>query len=92
MAQIVMPTYKPSPTAIKFHMSDEFVRGVIAGVGTGKSVMMIQELLRRGFNQAPGPDGVRRTRMGLVRSTYPNLRLTTIKTFSEWVPPILAPV
>nr|DAD79589.1 MAG TPA: Large subunit terminase [Podoviridae sp. ct53O25] len=92
MAQIVMPTYKPSPTAIKFHTSDEFVRGVIAGVGTGKSVMMIQELLRRGFSQAPGPDGVRRTRMGLVRSTYPNLRLTTIKTFSEWVPPLLAPV
>lgn len=92
MAQIVMPTYKPSPTAIKFHKSDEFVRGVIAGVGTGKSVMMIQELLRRGFDQAPGPDGVRRTRMGLVRSTYPNLRLTTIKTFSEWVPPLLAPV
>ena len=92
MAQIVMPTYKPSPTAIKFHTNDEFVRGVIAGVGTGKSVMMIQELLRRGFSQAPGPDGVRRTRMGLVRSTYPNLRLTTIKTFSEWVPPLLAPV
>lgn len=92
MAQIVMPTYKPSPTAIKFHTSDEFVRGVIAGVGTGKSVMMIQELLRRGFDQAPGSDGVRRTRMGLVRSTYPNLRLTTIKTFSEWVPPLLAPV
>lgn len=92
MAQIVMPTYKPSPTAIKFHTSNEFVRGVIAGVGTGKSVMMIQELLRRGFNQDPGADGVRRTRMGLVRSTYPNLRLTTIKTFSEWVPPLLAPV
>ena len=92
MAKIVMPTYKPSPTAIKFHTSNEFVRGVIAGVGTGKSVMMIQELLRRGFDQAPGPDGVRRTRMGLVRSTYPNLRLTTIKTFSEWVPPLLAPV
>ena len=54
--------------------------------------MMIQELLRRGFDQAPGPDGVRRARMGLVRSTYPNLRLTTIKTFSEWVPPLLAPV
>lgn len=92
MAQIVMPTYNPSRTAVEFHNSDHFVRGVIAGVGTGKSVMMIQELLRRGFNQDPGADGVRRTRMGLVRSTYPNLRLTTIKTFSEWVPPLLAPV
>ena len=92
MAQIVMPTYNPSRTAVKFHNSDHFVRGVIAGVGTGKSVMMIQELLRRGFNQDPGADGVRRTRMGLVRATYPSLRTTTVKTFSQWVPPLLSPV
>lgn len=92
MAQIVMPTYNPSRTAVEFHNSDHFVRGVIAGVGTGKSVMMIQELLRRGFNQDPGADGVRRTRMGLVRATYPSLRTTTVKTFSQWVPPLLSPV
>ena len=92
MAQIVMPTYNPSRTAVEFHNSDHFVRGVIAGVGTGKSVMMIQELLRRGFNQDPGADGVRRTRMGLVRATYPSLRMTTVKTFSQWVPPLLSPV
>ena len=92
MAQIVMPTYNPSRTAVEFHNSDHFVRGVIAGVGTGKSVMMIQELLRRGFNQDPGADGVRRTRMGLVRATYPSLRITTVKTFSQWVPPLLSPV
>lgn len=92
MAQIMMPTYNPSRTAVEFHNSDHFVRGVIAGVGTGKSVMMIQELLRRGFNQDPGADGVRRTRMGLVRATYPSLRTTTVKTFSQWVPPLLSPV
>lgn len=92
MAQIVMPTYNPSRTAVEFHNSDHFVRGVVAGVGTGKSVMMIQELLRRGFNQDPGADGVRRTRMGLVRATYPSLRTTTVKTFSQWVPPLLSPV
>lgn len=92
MSQIVMPQYNPSPTAVKFHNDDSFVRGVIAGVGTGKSVMMIQELLLRGFAQDPGADGVRRTRFGLVRATYPSLRTTTVKTFSQWVPPLLAPV
>lgn len=92
MSQIVMPMYNPSPTAVQFHTDDSFVRGVVAGVGTGKSVMMIQELLRRGFQQDPGPDGVRRTRMGLVRATYPSLRTTTVKTFIQWVPPLLAPV
>ena len=87
-----MPMYNPSATAVQFHTDDSFVRGVVAGVGTGKSVMMIQELLRRGFQQDPSSDGVRRTRMGLVRATYPNLRTTTVKTFSHWVPPLLAPV
>ena len=92
MSQIVMPTYNPSRTAVAFHNSDHFVRGVVAGVGTGRSVMMIQELLRRGFAQDPGVDGVRRTRFGLVRATYPSLRTTTVKTFSQWIPPLLSPV
>lgn len=92
MAIITMPTYEPSPTAIAFHNDDSFVRGVVAGVGTGKSVMMIQELLRRGFDQAPGPDGVRRTRFGIVRATYPMLKSATVKTYNQWVPELLAPV
>ena len=92
MSQIVMPMYNPSPTAVEFHKDNSFVRGVVAGVGTGKSVMMIQELMLRGFAQDPGPDGVRRTRFGLVRATYPSLRTTTVKTFSQWIPPLLAPV
>lgn len=92
MARITMPMYNPSPTAILFHNDETFVRGVVAGVGTGKSVMMIQELLRIGFIQAPGPDGVRRSRMGIVRATYPSLRTTTVKTYEYWVPPLLAPV
>ncbi len=92
MSQIVMPQYNPSPTAMEFHKDNSFVRGVVAGVGTGKSVMMIQELMLRGFAQDPGPDGVRRTRFGLVRATYPSLRTTTVKTFSQWIPPLLSPV
>lgn len=92
MSQIVMPMYEPSPTALLFHNDNRFVRGVVAGVGTGKSVMMIQEMLRRGFDQAPGPDGVRRTRFGIVRATYPSLRTTSVKTYKQWVPELLAPV
>lgn len=92
MTQIVMPKYNPSLTAQAFHRDNSFVRGVLAGVGTGKSVMMIQELILRGFQQAPSADGVRRTRFGLVRATYPSLRTTTVKTFSDWVPPLLSPV
>lgn len=92
MSVITLPMYNPSPTAVKFHHDDTFVRGVVAGVGTGKSVMMIQDLLKIGFNQSPGPDGVRRTRFGVIRATYPSLRTTTIKTYEYWIPPLIAPV
>lgn len=92
MTQITMPMYHPSKTGKAFHLDRSFVRGVIAGVGTGKSVMMIQELLYIGYNQAPGPDGIRRSRFGIVRATYPSLRTTTVKTYEYWVPPLLAPV
>ncbi|MFN0042233.1 MAG: TerL [Alphaproteobacteria bacterium] len=44
------------------------------------------EILRRAGEQAPGPDGVRRSRWAVVRNTYPELRTTTIKTWHQWVP------
>lgn len=92
MSQIIMPQYNPSPTGKRFHWDNSFVRGVVSGVGTGKSVMMIQDLVSRGYNQAPGPDGVRRSRFGIVRATYPSLRTTTVRTYEYWIPPTLAPV
>ncbi len=74
-----------------FHSGDHFVRGVVAGAGTGKSVMMIRATASW-VAQDPGVDGVRRTRFGLVRATYPSLRTATVKTFSQWIPPLLSPV
>lgn len=84
--------YVPSPTALKFHTDKSFIRGVIAQPGSGKSVMMIQELLWIGYNQAPDQFGVRNSRFAIIRATYPALRTTTIKTYSQWVPPLIAPV
>ena len=42
------------------------------------------EVIRRAHMQAPGPDGVRRTRWAIVRNTYGELRSTTIKTWRAW--------
>lgn len=89
----IQSTYIPSPTGLKFHTAKEFfTRGMVAQPGSGKSVAMIQELLWIGLNQAPDQMGVRRSRFAIVRATYPSLRTTTIKTFEQWVPPIIAPV
>ena len=46
--------------------------------------------MRRASQQAPGPDGLRRTRCAVVRNTMRQLVDTTIKTFLDWIPSGLA--
>lgn len=76
----------PGPVARAFMMSDAFVRGIRGPYGSGKSVACCMEILRRAGRQAPGADGLRRTRWAVVRNTYPELKTTTIKTWHDWVP------
>ena len=83
MRQIV---YYPTPTAEKFHADDSFVRAVMGPVGSGKSVMCVLELLKRAMAQHPNASGVRKSRWAVIRATYPMLKTTTIKTFSDWIP------
>lgn len=78
--------YVTPPTIENFMRSDAFVRGLMGPFGSGKSVGCIMEMIRRGGEQAPGRDGLRRTRWAVVRNSYPELRDTTRKTFEEWVP------
>lgn len=52
--------------------------------GSGKSVACCIEIQRRAREQAPSPDGVRRTRWAVVRNTYPDLKNTTVKTWRDW--------
>lgn len=78
--------YDAPPTLARFMDSDAFVRAVVGPVGSGKSSCCVIEILRRASEQAPGPDGVRRTRWAVIRNTYPELRDTTRKTFEQWVP------
>lgn len=82
----VRPYVPPGETVVRFHKSDKFVRGVRGPVGSGKSSSCMYELFTRGVEQRPWKDGVRRTRFGVVRNTYPELRTTALKTFGEWFP------
>ncbi len=84
--------YTASPVLCRFHKSDAFVRGVMGPIGSGKSSAMCLELLVRSLRQVPGPDGVRRTRFAIIRNSYPELKSTTIKTFSDWVPESICPI
>src|SRR5947209_20325897 len=78
--------YSPPSTLARFMASDSRVRCVVGPVGSGKSTACLMELLRRSRAQAPGPDGLRRTRWGIIRRTYRTLRDTTRRTFEDWVP------
>jgi hypothetical protein len=78
--------YEASPTIGRFLGSNARFRALIGPFGSGKSSGCVMELLRRASEQKPGRDGKRRTRWGVIRNTYPQLRDTTRKTFEQWVP------
>lgn len=77
-------TYVATPTFQKFHTDNSLVRAVMGPVGSGKSVGMCLEMLYRAQSQAPH-NGVRRTRWAVIRSSYRELKTTTIKTFRDWL-------
>lgn len=79
--------YTGSPTLISFAKSNQFLRCITGPFGSGKSSACVMEIIRRAHEQAPGADGIRRTRWAVIRNTYTELRDTTIKTFHDWLPP-----
>lgn len=78
--------YTPSKTVKEFYNSDAKMRVIMGPVGSGKSVGMCFEVLRRAMGQEPGADGFRRTRFAVVRNTVRQLADTTIKTWLDWFP------
>lgn len=83
----VLFDFNDVPTLKKFCLSDKRVRFAMGCFGSGKSSACVIEIVRRAHMQAPGPDGIRRSRWVVVRSTYGMLKDTTIKTFHDWFPP-----
>lgn len=82
-----MPEYRPDGAVLEaFLQSTALVRGIRGPYGSGKSTAACCDLLDRGMEQAPGPDGVRRTRFAAVRNTYGELKTTTLKDFEAWAP------
>lgn len=78
--------YTPPPTLGRFMASDQRVRVVRGPVGSGKSTVMVVEMLRRAIQQARDPDGIRRTRGVVVRNTLSQLEKTALETIRTVVP------
>lgn len=77
--------YTPTPTGLKFHNDNSLVRAVMGPVGSGKSSMAAMEIVLRAFAQNVYK-GVRNSRWLAVRNTYNELKTTTIKTLTHWMP------
>ena len=75
------------PTISRFMDSDAFFRGLVGPLGGGKSSGAVWDLVQRGVRQAPGPDGIRRSRWVVIRNTNKQLDDSTIRTFLQWFPP-----
>ncbi|MBN9438246.1 hypothetical protein [Bosea sp. (in: a-proteobacteria)] len=79
--------YEPDGAVLGgFLSSNARVRIIRGPIRSGTSSMCCQEIWRRACEQAPGPDGVRRTRWFVSRNTYPDLQQSTIKTWLAWYP------
>ncbi|TCR64685.1 hypothetical protein [Bosea sp. BK604] len=79
--------YEPDGVTLgDFMRSDARVRIIRGPIRSGTSSMCCMEIWRRACEQAPGPDGARRTRWAVVRNTYPDLQQSTVKTWLAWFP------
>lgn len=80
--------YTPPETVgyfIKDHLPGElFYDWIVGPVGSGKTTGIFFKLVYMAQKQAPGPDGIRRTRAVVVRNTAPQLRDTTLNSWFMW--------
>ena len=82
-------TYNVIPTFAQVHQDSSkyiFIRGP---VGSGKSSGCIMHCFLNALNQKPASDGVRRTRFGILRASYPALKSTVIKSWKDWFKDLL---
>ena len=85
MAEI---TYAPSGPTLKAWLEDDtsFVKLLVGPLGSAKTTAACIEILRRAGAQAPGPDGIRRSRWACIRNTFAELKTTTVKSWAQWAP------
>lgn len=81
-----MINYIPTPTGLLFHESDAKVKILIGSFGSGKSCCCAVDILAYACAQAPGNDGVRYSRVGIIRATYNELISTTRRSLLEVLP------
>jgi len=81
----------PGPIASQYLSDRSFVSLIEGPVGSGKTVASLMKGVSVSLQQKPY-ERTRYSRGMLLRSTYPELRSTVIKSFQEWFPEEVAPI
>ncbi len=85
MSESSVVRYRPDGEVLtEFLRDNSFVTGIQGPVGSGKSVGCCMKLFKHALEQQPDDDGIRWTRWGIIRNTYPMLKSTTAKTWLRW--------
>jgi hypothetical protein len=81
-----MKTFDAIPSTVPFILSDKFVNLIIGPVGSGKTSASIIKIVHEAKRVAPCSDGIRRSRVAVIRNTRQMLWDTTIPDFLKWYP------
>ena len=82
--------YNPPPVLKKFMRSNARVRAVRGPVGSAKTTACIMELFRRSCEAPIQADGVRRSRMVIVRNTLQQLKTTCLVSAQQLLRPVIS--
>ncbi|TDG13977.1 TerL [Seongchinamella unica] len=78
--------YMPQGNTLReFHRSDKWWRTIIGPLGSGKTRACLTEVLIQINGQRPDENGVRKSRIAIIRNSYPDLINTVVKDFAEVV-------
>ena len=75
-----------APIAGQFYQDNSDVACIMGPIGSGKTVASMLRLQRHVFEQNVAPDGVRYSRFGIVRNTYPQLQRNTMESWFNQFP------
>lgn len=78
--------YKPTLSGLRLHNSDKYLKLICGPYGSGKSCACAMDVFMNAAAQTPAPDGVRYSRVGVIRSSYPELQAATRRSLLEVLP------
>lgn len=81
--------YTPPPSLAELFTQPKFYNVLIGPIGSTKTTACIFFLLTRSLLQAPGPDGVARTRFAICRNTLVALKATVLRDILHLIGPLV---